>query len=299
MMQRHMPIGYKMVNGKIQIDKTKEKVVKKVFKDYLSGVSTYSLAKELTAMGFLNANNKPSWNHSSIGRILENIKYLGDDLYPQMIEKEQFEQVQNRRKERCQTLGRTAQPNSMANQYTFSGKLHCGECGEIYRKYVEHSGKPSERTNWKCKKYIYKNRVQCRCGVITDEQIKEAFISAANHIISKRYILERKLKAASPPVNPEFKKLDQRVKELESNGRYSSKELSSLIFKRAMAFYNSAESKDYEHTTEKMKQVFSQQEQLKEFDDDLFLTVVKHLTVYADRRFTFEFINGLTLDGTY
>ena len=298
-MQRHMPIGYKMVNGKIQIDKIKEKVVKKIFKYYLSGVSTYGLAKELTAMGFLNANNKPSWNHGSIGKILENTKYLGDDLYPQMIKKEQFEQVQNRRKERCQTLGRIAQPNSMANQYTFSGKLHCGECGEIYRKYVEHSGKPSERTNWKCKKYIYKNRVQCRCGVITDEQIKEAFISAANHIVSKMYLLDRKPKAASPPVNPEFKKLDQRVKELEADGRYSSKELSNLIFKRAMTFYKTAEIKDYEHTTEKMKQVFSQREQLKEFHDDLFSTVVKHLTVHADRRLTFEFINGLTIDETY
>jgi len=159
--------------------------------------------------------------------------------------------------------------------------------------------KPSERTNWKCKKYIYKNRVQCRCGVITDEQIKEAFIIAVNHSISKMYILDRKPKAASPPVNPEFKKLDQRVKELESNGRYYSKELSDLIFKRAMAFYNSAKIKDYEHTTAKMKQVFSRREQLKEFDDDLFLTVVKHLTVYADRRLTFKFINGLTIDGTY
>jgi site-specific DNA recombinase len=299
MMQRHMPIGYKMVDGKIQTDETKEKVVKKVFKDYLSGVSTYGLAKKLTAMGFLNANNKPSWNHGSIGKILENTKYLGDDLYPQMIEKEQFEQVQNRRKERYQSLGRTAQPNSMINQNTFSGKLRCGECGEIYRKYVEHSGKTSERSNWKCKKYIYKNRVHCRCGVITDEQIKEAFIIAVNHIISKMYILDRKLKVASLPVNPEFKKLDQKVKEMESGDRYSSKELASLIFKRAMAFYNSAEIKDYEHTTEKMKQVFSQREQLKEFDDDLFLTVVKHLTVYADKQLTFEFINGLTIDGTY
>jgi hypothetical protein len=250
-------------------------------------------------MEFLNANNKPSWNHGSIGRILENTKYLGDDLYPQMIEKEQFEQVQNRRKERCQTLGRTAQPNSMVNQYTFSGKLRCGECGELYRKYVEHSGKTSERTNWKCKKYIYKNRVQCRCGVITDEQIKEAFISTANHIIFKRYLLDRKPKVASSPSTPEFKKLDQRVKDLESDGQYSSKELSDLIFKRAIAFYNTAEIKDYEHTTEKIKQVFSLREQLKEFDDDLFLKVVKQLTVYADRRLTFEFINGLTIDGTY
>jgi len=135
--------------------------------------------------------------------------------------------------------------------------------------------------------------------VITDEQIKEAFISAANYIIFKMYILDRKPKAASPPGNPEFKKLDQRVKELETDGRYSSKELSGLIFKRAIAFYNTAEIMDYEHTTEKMKQVFSQREQLKEFDDDLFLTVFKYLTVYADKRLTFEFINGFSIDGNY
>ncbi|MDF2879307.1 MAG: hypothetical protein K0S30_2403 [Clostridia bacterium] len=32
MMQRYMPIGYKMVDGKIQVDITKEKVVKKVLR---------------------------------------------------------------------------------------------------------------------------------------------------------------------------------------------------------------------------------------------------------------------------
>lgn len=93
MMQRHMPIGYRMQDGKIHEDKEKAKVVRMIFKNYLSGISTYQLAKQLTDMGFLNANNKPSWNHGSIGRILENIKYLGDSFYPSLIEKELFEGV--------------------------------------------------------------------------------------------------------------------------------------------------------------------------------------------------------------
>lgn len=37
MMQRHMPIGYKMADGKIHIDKEKSEIVKMVFQDYLSG----------------------------------------------------------------------------------------------------------------------------------------------------------------------------------------------------------------------------------------------------------------------
>lgn len=40
MMQRHMPIGYKLVEGKIQFDEPKAAVVKKVFADYLSGTAS-------------------------------------------------------------------------------------------------------------------------------------------------------------------------------------------------------------------------------------------------------------------
>jgi len=299
MMQRHMPIGYKLVNGKIQFDDSKAAVVKKIFQDYLSGASTYALAKELTEMGFLNANNKASWNHGSIGKILENVKYLGDEFYPQMIDTELFEQVQNRRKERCEQLGRNRQQGSVKHHCAFTGKLRCGECGEIYRKYIEHCGKKTERSYWKCKKYIYKNRVFCRCGFLTDEQIEKAFITAANRILTKIQILDRRPKRDPMPNNPEFIKLDRRIMELETEGQYSSKELPNLIFQRAKAFYKTAQIDDSQHNTGKMKQAFTGRELLKEFDEKLFLKVVRQITVYADRRLLFEFINGLTIEGTY
>jgi len=48
-----------------------------------------------------------------------------------------------------------------------------------------------------------------------------------------------------------------------------------------------------------MKQVFLNKELQSEFDDNLFLAIIKHVTVYKDGRLDFEFINGLTLDGIY
>lgn len=299
MMQRHMPIGYKLVDGKIEFDEAKAVVVKKIFADYLSGISTFALAKRLTEMGFLNANNKASWNHGSIGKILENVKYLGDEFYPQMISPELFEQVQKRRKERCEQLGRSIQPNSANNQYPFTGKLRCGECGEIYRKYIEHCGKPSEKSFWKCKRYIYKNRVCCRCGFLTDEQLEKAFLEAANQILARIQILDRKPNKEPIPNNPGFNKLDQRIKELEAEGRYSSKELPALIFKRAQALYKTAVIDDAEYNTGKMKQAFSDRQPLAEFDEEMFLTVIKQITVYAEHRLVFEFINGLTMEAGY
>lgn len=299
MIQRHMPMGYKLVDGIIQLDELKAAVVKRIFVDYLSGISTHALAKRLTEMGLPNANNKASWNHGSIGKILENNKYLGDEFYPQMISMEIFEQVQKRRKERCDQLGRSIQPNSANHQYPFTGKLRCGECGEVYRKYIEHCGKPSEKSFWKCKRYIYKNRVCCRCGFITDEQLEKAFLEAVNRIIARIQILDRKPKKESIPNNPEFNKLDKRIKELEAEGRYSSKELPALIYKRAQAYYKTAGIDDANYNTEKMKQAFSGRQPLAEFDEDLFRTVINQITVYADHRLVFEFINGLTMEARY
>ena len=87
MQQWHMPIGYKMIDGRIVLDKEKAEVVKKIFINYINGSSLIKIAQELTAAGFPNANNRPSWNHGSVGRILENIKYMGDTIYPQIIDK--------------------------------------------------------------------------------------------------------------------------------------------------------------------------------------------------------------------
>lgn len=298
-MQRHMPMGYRMQDGRVFLEEGKAKVVRKVFADYLSGISTYAIAKELTAGGIPNANNKPSWNHGSVGKMLENTKYLGDEMYPPMIEKEVFLQVQSRREKQCQRLGRVLQPNSMNTQNPFSGRLRCGACGEVFRKYVENCGKPSEKSKWKCKHYIYKNRVHCTGGAVTEEQLKEAFIHAVNRIIGTPSLLEKKPKESPKRYHPEFCKLDQQIKEMEAEEQFASKELAVLIFQRAQAFYQTAQVYDYDHHTENMKQVLSDTALQTEFQEELFLQTIKEMVIYADGHMDVEFINGLVAHETY
>lgn len=297
MMQRHMPIGYRMQDGKIHQDKEKAKVVRMIFKKYLSGLSTYQLAKQLTDMGFLNANNKPSWNHGSIGRILENVKYLGDSFYPSLIEKEIFEGAQKRRESQCRKLGRQLQPNSMKHKNSFSSILRCGECGEVFHKYVEHCGKSSEKSNWKCRRYIHKNKVQCSCGVITEEQIKETFLSAVRKMMENKGMLKQNIREKPYRYSLEYRKVEQRVEELEAEQRFGQ-ELAELIYKRAEAAYQTAEIKDHSYNTEIMKAALEQGE-IKTFERELFERIVRTITIYEDGRIQTEFINGITIDGTY
>lgn len=294
MTQRHMPIGYKLVDGKIRIDEPKADVVKRIFQDYATGASLLVIAKELTSEGFLNANSQPRWYHGTVSKILDNVKYQGDNLYPRLIEKDLFEKVKNRRNEQCEKLGRNLQLNSMSRQSVFSGILRCGECGDVYRKYVERSGRLTKRTFWKCKRYIYQNRVCCCNSFILDEQIESAFLSAANRILTRKQYLDYIPKKEPDASNPVFAKLDSEIKELEAEGRYSSKELPALLFERAKAFYETAQVDDRAYNAEKMKRAFLHKDVMTQFDGELFRMAIRQVTVHNDGKLTFEFINGLS-----
>ena len=100
MVQRHMPLGYRMMKGKIEIDSEKAELVKLIFREYLEGNSMYRIAGKMMELGALNASHKPTWTHGTVGKILQNQKYQGDGYYPPIIEKADFEQAQNRRQER-------------------------------------------------------------------------------------------------------------------------------------------------------------------------------------------------------
>ena len=68
----------------------------------------------------------------------------------------------------------------------FSAKLVCGDCGGWYGHKTWHSTDKYRSTVWRCNQK-YSNG-KCRCGtpVVTEEDIKDRFISAFNRIVSSK-----------------------------------------------------------------------------------------------------------------
>jgi len=258
MIQRHLPTGYKMVDGKIVLNEEMAGIIKEIFADYAEGKSLKAIAQELTERGIPTANKKPSWSHSVVGRILQNVKYKGDELYPKLIESGIFRQVQERRETVERKLGRTLQFNAMQNQTAFSGKFRCGECGENYRKYVEHAGKPSEKSMWKCKHYIYQNRVLCRNHHFTEESLKAIFIGATNQLLRQRWMLEKVKPQEPPKMSLELRDIENRIKELEQEEDYSNPEPPDLIIKRAQLYYAGSKIYNVSSNTEKLKEALAE-----------------------------------------
>ena len=297
-MQRHMPLGYRIVDGKAEIVPETAQIVTAVFRDYLDGVSTYQIAKNMTTQGVLNASHRPSWNHGSVGKILENTKYTGDDFYPLLIEKAEFERVQRRRQEKAENLGRKAQLNSFTNAALWSGRLFCGNCGEPYRRYVEHSGQTGETVKWKCKHYIWKNRVCCRNVFLTDKQIENAFICIINQVITAPALIDQHPMVKPTAFCSASERLTRQIAQALETREYTADEIKRMVFARAAEQYRAAAVDDWQYQTDKLKAELHHRERQTTFDEALFTATVKKAVIHEDGRMQFYLLNDLLLETT-
>ena len=92
----HIPYGYKIVNGKAEVDEKQAEAVRKLFDGYIAGLGLKPAAENA---GF-------EIYHGSAGRMLRNTHYLGDEYYPAVIDGERFDKAEEIRMSRASSLGR-------------------------------------------------------------------------------------------------------------------------------------------------------------------------------------------------
>ena len=290
-MQRNTPFGYCILDGKANLQPESAELVREIFKAYLSGMSISRIAKNLTDRGILNASKKPSWNHSTVGKILENQKYLGDEFYPKMIEKDIFEQVQIRRKKTAKNLGRIAQPNSFANQSIWSGLLVCGECGQPYRKYTGRG----KQVKWRCKHYIYQNHAYCRNDFLNEQQLEQIFIQAINEIIKNpKYIKENFIKAPTVE-SPKERKLTAQINTLLIEPVCDAQRIKELAFQRATEQYKNVKLDDRAYQNEKLINILCGIQTQTEYDAILMEQTMSKIVVQKQKGLEFHLKNGRTV----
>ena len=96
----HTPFGYRIENGKAEIDEKAAEQVKALFCSYLSGDSLAMAAKKADIKSF----------HAGVGRMLQNKRYLGDEYYPAIIDPDTFAAAEAERIRRAEKLGRIRKP---------------------------------------------------------------------------------------------------------------------------------------------------------------------------------------------
>ncbi|MBP3630875.1 MAG: recombinase family protein [Clostridia bacterium] len=149
--------GYALSGKYITIDENKANVVRYMFKQYALGMPVRKIINDLTNQGILH-NGKP-FKHNTVYKILKNEKYTGicriqdkvyDKLYPQIIDKETYQMVQDKNKEN--QYGKF----SIISVYLFKNKLKCGYCGHSISAECARTRNGTKLNYYKCigiKKY--------------------------------------------------------------------------------------------------------------------------------------------------
>jgi len=300
MAQRHMPFGYKIIDGAVTIEPEKADLVRKIFNDFISGISLKQIAKDLTEMKVPNANGKPSWNHGSIGKILSNCKYTGSDFYPAIIPEEVFNAANRLREEKNTQLGRNVNyyANGIASTYPFSGRLICGECGSVFKRYTEHHDK-NKKCYWKCKRYIVDNRVCCKSGVVDDKQLEACFIQIINRVMENPEMIEKRSAVNAIAESAELRKIKSQISSGLGQNDLKPSDMAQLLFKRAVEQYRISQADDFEYKTRKLKAALENCKPIKVFDGALFKATIKSITVETTGQLRFELINGVALSTSY
>lgn len=177
-----IPLGYKIVDGRFEIDPVGAEAVRLIYNEYASGTSKTEIVRKLNKKGFRTSRGNKFVNNS-LRSILGNRQYIGYYIYdkheiehgmPQIIDNTLFEKVVEQLERDKLSRGHSAQ----SQEYLLNGKLFCGICGAPM---IGESG-----TSKSGKKYFYyscshrkraKNGVRCKKKAIRKEELEDYVIS--------------------------------------------------------------------------------------------------------------------------
>lgn len=275
--------GYQFKDGILQADKEQSRFVQEIFNVYNSGVPVSRLKEHIEGLEI---------NRVRLSDMLSDRRYLGNENFPQIIDQELFEAVQQRKKERLKTIGKEQPYVYHKEQFLLGDKMKCGECGSAY-----HCYKHGDKQIWDCSKRIVKGRVHCRNQRIQEDQIKELFMQAVtkmkNHPEKIRKITIRKIKR-----NIRLQAVEHEIELLKNDSSHNIDELLELIYKRASLQYEDSDDGGAEYYTNKIVDLLQQhkeQTEEKTFDKDLFESITQTITIYKDGRVMFILKNGVNV----
>ena len=101
MNKRRQPFGYQICGGRVAVKCSEADIVKYIFRAYIGGASFNDIKLNLLKQQVSYDGDK-AWNKNMIARILGDRRYVGTDVYPQILLCEEFEAAESIRTSKIQ-----------------------------------------------------------------------------------------------------------------------------------------------------------------------------------------------------
>lgn len=149
-----VPVGYKVIDKRIEINPETAPLVQEAFKRYAGGAKRREIHEWLVSRGVKTSNGIIS--ESSLRDMLKNRKYIGETVYsgeqvpnayPAIVSREVFDAVQKR----IEGARRAPAAGKAKEEYLLQGKAFCGYCGTNLVGDSYRSGDGKTRYSYVCK----------------------------------------------------------------------------------------------------------------------------------------------------
>ncbi|MCM1060077.1 MAG: recombinase family protein [Eubacterium sp.] len=326
------PFGYDYVNGKLQINPQKAKIVRQIFDWYASGIGMHEIAARLNLLKV----RTEIWRHGTVRWILTNEKYIGDTLlqksystdtlpYKSVInrgEKEQY-YVRNThepiiKKELFENVQQTLAQKDMSSglpkgNSPFRKKIICNECGCTFKR-RSHNG----HVYWICRKHD-ESAVNCKIRQIREDVFCVAFVRLWNKLQAHCKVILvpmfRQLESLSEreksgniqlaSLRKEIAEIKQQIYMLtmlntqgtldEAYFKEHTRELERKLVMAQKQLHISLDDKDSERLDElrKLIGIFEKAEVITEFDEIKFGQIIEKITVLSEKEIRFDLIGKI------
>jgi site-specific DNA recombinase len=188
--------GYDYIDGKLVINEEEAKIVRMIYRDYLSGMQSGEIASKLNALGIpkkLGGKWKPNdiarfFNEKHTGSALlqktfkdddvcakthinrgEKDFYLAEDTHEGIIDKETYKAVREEVKRRTSNKN----PPKSIPKYPFRGMIRCGYCGANFQR-----KKTKTEVFWRCAANLGQKDYKCSMKGVPERILEELTIKA-------------------------------------------------------------------------------------------------------------------------
>lgn len=204
-------LGYDKGEHKCEmvVNPEQAEIVKRIYREFMGGKTSWTIAQELTADGIPTPAGKTNWRTTTVESILTNEKYKGaallqktyvvdfltktskknegevpqyfvSDSHEAIIQPDEWDMVQKELVRR-KNLGRRYSGGSI-----FATKIICGDCGGFYGAKVWQSNTKYRRTIWQCNDKFRKGKAKCSTPHFTEDEIKAKFVEAFNRFFESK-----------------------------------------------------------------------------------------------------------------
>lgn len=335
------PFGYERYERTLIVNEAEAVTVRRIYADYTSGKSIRRIVNELNEENVPRKNPDTPWRIAIVTYILTNEKYIGDQMYLKRYRTDTFPftRVRNHGEHEyyyieeshtpiiskavfayAQKLRTSRVPKCVteSSEYSpFSGAIHCGECGKVFRIVNRKNS-----VQWACRTH-QKCESECPTMSVPESEVIRAFISMYNKlkmnkkiiitpIVNQLVTLKNRLSAQTL----EFAELDRQImlindqistitdlkqKQLIDEETFRRKinelnhSMSSLRSKRRLFLNNSQADRAIAEIKRLASVIDKGPKKITEFDEELFDSLVEDIVVDTSNEIKFKIIGGLVL----